>query len=389
MNGLRKLSWNFDGDKAIWGILFLMSILSLAAVYSSTGDLAFTKRGGNTEFFLFRRFLILSVGWLAVYITHKIPVKYIKVIAVAALVLTMPMLILNLAVGSRWAEIPVVNISFQFSEVAKISLLVYTAWQLAYHKERLHDYGTFLKLIIPIVIVSGLIFIGDFSSAALIFFTNLVLIFMGRAKIRHMAALMLIIVLFTAGLYKLVRTYPDFGRFATWNSRIESYLNKGENINDGNYQITQSKIAIAGGGLTGKLPGKSTQRYFLPEAHNDFIYAIIIEEYGSLIGVTLLLLYLVLLYRSIRIFMKSNRTFDRLVVLGIGFTLSFQAMINMGVSVGLFPVTGQTLPAISQGGTSVLVTFISIGIIQAITAQNEKRENESAEEMDEMTVNDE
>jgi len=380
MNWLRKLSWNFEGDKAIWGILFLMSILSLAAVYSSTGDLAFTKRGGNTEFFLFRRFLILAVGWLAAYFTHKIPVKYIKMIAVGALVFTIPMLIVNLIVGSRWAEIPVVNISFQFSEVAKITLLVYTSWQLAIHKEKLDDYGTFLKIIIPIVIVSALIFIGDFSTAALILFTNLVLIYMGRARMRHIAATMLVIVIFTAGLFKLVRTYPEFGRFATWNNRIESYLNKGEDINDGNYQITQSKIAIAGGGLTGKLPGKSTQRYFLPEAHNDFIYAIIIEEYGSLIGVTLLLLYLVLLYRSIRIFMKSTSTFNRLVVLGIGFTLAFQAMINMGVSVGIFPVTGQTLPAISQGGTSVLVTFISIGIIQAVTIQNDKKAEEQEEE---------
>ena len=376
MTWLKKLTWSFEGDKAIWTILFLMSILSLAAVYSSTGDLAFTKRGGNTEFFLFRRFIVLLVGWIAAYIAHKIPVKYIKMIAVGALIFTIPMLIVNLLLGTRWAEIPVVNISFQFSEVAKITLLVYTSWQLALHKDKLNDYRTFLKLIIPVVIVSGLIFIGDFSTAALVFFTNLVLIFMGRAKLKHLAATLALLLLFAAGLYKLVTTYPEFGRFSTWNNRIESYLNKGEDINDGNYQITQSKIAISGGGLIGKLPGKSTQRYFLPEAHNDFIYAIIIEEYGSLIGTILLLSYLILLYRSIRIFMKSKRTFDKLVVLGIGFTLSFQAMINMGVSVGIFPVTGQTLPAISQGGTSVLVTFISIGIIQAVTSQNQETEEE-------------
>ena len=375
-----KLKWSFEGDKAIWAILFLMSILSLAAVYSSTGDLAFAKRGGDTEFFLFRRFLVLIIGWAAAFITHKIPTRYIKVIALTALLLTIPMLVINLLVGSRWAEIPVVNISFQFSEVAKITLLIYTAWQLAMHRDKLDDYGTFLKLIIPLVIVSGLILLGDFSTAALIFFTNLVLIYMGRARIKHLAALTLIILLVMAGLYKLVNTYPDFGRFGIWQERLESYANKGENVNDGNYQITQSKIAIAGGGLLGKLPGKSTQRYFLPEAHNDFIYAIIIEEYGSILGIGLMFLYLILLYRSIRIFLKSERTFNRLVVLGIGFTLSFQAMINMGVSVGIFPVTGQTLPAISQGGTSVLVTFIAIGIIQAVTAeQNRQTETEEPE----------
>ncbi|MCF8231793.1 MAG: FtsW/RodA/SpoVE family cell cycle protein [Bacteroidales bacterium] len=381
MMALRKLKWSFEGDKAIWTILFLMSILSLAAVYSSTGDLAFTKMGGNTEFFLYRRFIILAIGWVAAYITHKISIRYIKIIAVATLVLIIPMLIINLIVGSRWAEIPVINISFQFSEVAKIALLVYTSWQLAYHKDKLDEYSTFLKLIIPVVIVSGLIFLGDFSTAALIFFTNFVLIFMGRAKLRHIFALTLIMVIFGTSLYQLIKTYPEFGRFSTWNNRIESFLSEDESINDGNYQITQSKIAIAGGGLLGKLPGKSTQRYFLPEAHNDFIYAIIIEEYGSLIATGLMFLYLILLYRSIRIFLRSERTFNRLVVLGIGFTISFQAMINMGVSVGLFPVTGQTLPAISQGGTSVLITFIAIGIIQAITAgQNRNSENETQED---------
>lgn len=380
MTVLRKLKWSFDGDKAIWTILFLMSILSLAAVYSSTGDLAFTKRGGDTEFFLYRRLIILIIGWVAAYITHKIPVRYIKIMAVATLILIIPMLVINLIVGSRWAEIPVVNISFQFSEVAKIALLVYTSSLLAYHKNNLGNYGTFLKLIIPVIIVSTLIFVGDFSTAALIFFTNAVLIFMGGAKLRHIFALALIMVIFGVSLYQLIRTYPEFGRFSTWNNRIESFLNENESVNDGNYQITQSKIAIAGGGLLGKLPGKSTQRYFLPEAHNDFIYAIIIEEYGSLIATGLMFLYLILLYRSIRIFLKSERTFNRLVVLGIGFAISFQAMINMGVSVGLFPVTGQTLPAISQGGTSVLVTFIAIGIIQAVTAeQNKDSENATTE----------
>ncbi|MCF8307677.1 MAG: FtsW/RodA/SpoVE family cell cycle protein [Bacteroidales bacterium] len=380
MTALKKLKWSFEGDKAIWTILFLMSILSLAAVYSSTGDLAFTKLGGDTEFFLYRRVIILAIGWIAAYITHKIPVRYIKIIAAVTLVLIIPMLIINLIVGSRWAEIPVVNISFQFSEVAKIALLVYTSSQLAYHKNNLDDYGTFLKLIIPVIIFSTLIFIVDFSTAALIFFTNFVLIFMGRAKLRHIFAIAFIMIIFGVSLYQLIRNYPDFGRFSTWNNRIESYLNEDKRVNDGNYQITQSKIAIAGGGLLGKLPGKSTQRYFLPEAHNDFIYAIIIEEYGSLIATGLMFLYLILLYRSIRIFLKSERTFNKLVVLGIGFAISFQAMINMGVSVGLFPVTGQTLPAISQGGTSVLVTFTAIGIIQAVTAeQNKNSENETAE----------
>lgn len=363
---------SFKGDRVIWGILLFMSVLSVLAIYSSTGSLAFKERGGDTEFFLLRRIVILMVSWGAAFVIHKIPVKYIKIFSVIALLVTIPFLILNLAVGSRWATLPLVGLSIQFSEIAKITLLITTAWLLTLQKDRLGEWRTFLIVILPATVVSGLVFFGDFSTAALIFFTNTILLFMGRVHLKHLFTMALVIGLLLFGLYKLINAYPEIGRFGTWKNRIENYTNPEANSNDGNYQLKQSKIAIATGGLFGKLPGKSTQRYFLPEAHNDFIYSIIIEEYGSIVGGLLTLLYLILLYRSIAIFMKSEKNFDRLVVLGIGFALSIQAMINMGVSVGIMPVTGQTLPAISQGGSSVLMTFVAIGVIQAVTSQQER-----------------
>lgn len=381
---LSKIRLKFEGDRAIWVILLFLSLLSILAIYSSTGNLAFRRLEGNTEFYLMRRVLILFVSWFAAYIIHKLPVKFIRIFAVVALVVTIPFLIVNMAIGSRWATVPLVGVSIQFSEISKIMLLITTAWLLTYFKHRLSEWRIFLILIMPATVVSVLIFFGDLSTAALIFFANTVLLFMGRAKIRHLAGMVAVIAVLLVGLYFLINTFPEFGRFGTWKSRIESYTNPKADSFDGNYQVDQSKIAIATGGLFGKLPGKSTQRYFLPEAHNDFIFAIIIEEYGSIIGgLLLVMLYIIFLYRTIAIFMKSERTFNRLVVLGIGFTLTMQAMINMGVSVGLLPVTGQTLPGISQGGTSVLMTFVSIGIIQAVTSQEERLRKQREEEEDE------
>lgn len=385
MSPLNKIRLTFEGDRAIWIILLFLSVLSMLAIYSSTGNIAFQQLAGNTEFFLMRRVLILFVSWFAAFFIHKLPVKFIRIFAVVALVVTIPFLFVNLIIGSRWATVPFVGISIQFSEISKIMLLITTAWLLTYFKHRLGEWRIFLILIMPATIVSLLIFFGDFSTAALIFFANTVLLFMGRAKIKHLFVMAVVISLLLVGLYFLINTYPEFGRFGTWKTRVESYTNPKTEGLDGNYQIEQSKIAIATGGLFGKLPGKSTQRYFLPEAHNDFIFAIIIEEYGSIVGgLLLVLLYIIFLYRSIAIFMKSKRTFNRLVVLGIGFTITLQAMINMGVSVGLLPVTGQTLPGISQGGTSVLMTFISIGIIQAVTSEEERlkkqREGEEHEQ---------
>jgi len=381
MSQLNKIRLTFEGDRAIWIILLFLSLLSMLAIYSSTGNIAFRQLEGNTEFFLMRRVLILFVSWFAAFIIHKLPVKFIRIFAVVALVVTIPFLFVNLIIGSRWATVPFVGISIQFSEISKIMLLVTTAWLLTYFKYRLGEWRIFLILILPASVVSLLIFFGDFSTAALIFFANTVLLFMGRVKKKHLFGMGVVISLLLVGLYFLINTYPEFGRFGTWKTRIESYTNPKTEGLDGNYQIEQSKIAIATGGLFGKLPGKSTQRYFLPEAHNDFIFAIIIEEYGSIIGgLLLVLLYIIFLNRSIAIFMKSERTFNRLVVLGIGFTLTLQAMINMGVSVGLLPVTGQTLPGISQGGTSVLMTFISIGIIQAVTSEEERLKKQREEE---------
>jgi cell division protein FtsW len=376
----KKIALAFDGDKTIWVILFFLSLMSLAAVYSSTGKLAYVYREGNTEYYLFRRFIFILTGWVLAYFTHKISIKYIKMFAVFGLVITIPLLAVNLFMETRWAVIPYIGVSVQISELAKITLLVYTAWQLALNKDYIKEAGTFIKLILPVFIVTGFIFIGDFSTAALIFITNLALILFNGPRLKHLLVMTAGIVVFFAILILLIYQYPDFRRFSIWKERIESRLHPDQFENSGNYQIRQAKIAIAGGGLTGKLPGKSTQRYILPEAHNDFIYAIIIEEYGSVVGLGLMFLYLIFLYRSIRIFLKSTTLFNGLLVLGIGFSISLQAMINMGVSVGVFPVTGMTLPAISQGGSSVLITFVAIGMIQAVAVRNQQTKMEDSYE---------
>lgn len=373
---LSKVKIRFEGDTAIWVIFLIMSVFSLWIIYSSTGDIAFDKLDGDTGYFLRRRFKFLFFSWVLAYIVHKIPVKYIKIIAVFGLLISIPLLSFNLFIGSRWVRIPLIGLSIQFSEIAKYALLVTTAWLITHFRHRLHETKYFLIILSPVILITGLIILGDGSTAALIFISCVVLIYMGRAKLTHLAYLLGILAVSMVIGYQIISAFPDFYRFGTWKNRIDNYMNKDvlEDFDDNHFQISRSKFAIASGGLRGKGPGKSTIRYILPEAHNDFIYAIIIEEYGSILGAILLSFYIMLLYRSIRIFYKSKKQFNGLVVLGIGFTISIQAMVNMAVSTDAMFVTGQTLPAISQGGTSVFMTFIGIGIIQAVTSQQEEPE---------------
>jgi len=373
--------FNFiKGDKVIWLIVIFLSVFSVLAVYSSTGTLAYRYQGGNTSYYLLKHFLILIFGFVLMYIAHLVKYTYFSRISQIALFVSIPLLIFTLFSGTninqanRWLTLPIINLSFQSSDFAKLALIMYVARLLTKKQDQIKDFkSAFLPVMLPIIVICALILPANFSTAAILFTTCLVLLFIGRINLKYILTLVMIGI--TALIFFLTILYnsPYQGRFGTWKSRIESYLNP-ENI-DGNYQTEQSKIAIATGGFFGKFPGNSTQRNFIPHPYSDFIFAIIIEEYGLLGGVVIVFLYLMLLFRSFRIVSKSPGTFSAFLTFGLSFSLVFQAMINMGVAVNIFPVTGQPLPLISMGGTSIWFSSLAVGIILSVSKELETEKN--------------
>ncbi|MCK9220471.1 MAG: FtsW/RodA/SpoVE family cell cycle protein [Bacteroidales bacterium] len=367
------------GDKVIWIIVIILCIFSLLAVYSSTGTLAYKKQHGNTEYYLFKHLLILGFGLALMYITHLIKYTYYSRISQIGLILTFPLLLItmisgtNLNEANRWLTVPYVNLTFQSSDVAKLFLIMYLARILSKKQEMVQNFRKgFLPVIIPVILVTVMILPANFSTAAILFVTCLVLMFIGRISMKYMVSLVGLGIVGIVMIFFLSKTFPAiFPRGTTWVARIDHFINNEEAEPDATYQVDQAKIAIVSGGILGKSPGKSTQRNFLPHPYSDFIFAIIIEEYGLVGGVFILLLYLILFFRVIRIASRSQGNFGSLLAIGIGFSLVFQALINMAVAVNLFPVTGQTLPLISMGGTSIWFTSISIGIILSVSRRSE------------------
>lgn len=388
MSSIRK---NIKGDKVIWTVVAILSIFSVLAVYSSTGTLAYKYQSGNTEYYLLKHFGILVLGLVLMFLSHMVPYKYYARISQLAIWISVPLLLYTLLFGtnlneaSRWYTLPLINITFQPSDLAKLALIIYVARLLSKHQDEIEDFKKgFITVMIPIIIVTMLILPSNLSTAAMIFSTCLVLMFVGRIKFRYLLFLVLAgIVGFALLILLAVNTPKLSGRFGTWQNRIESFTS-GES--DANYQVEQAKIAIANGGIFGKMPGNSVQKNFLPHPYSDFIYAIIIEEFGLLGGGLVVLLYLILLFRAVKIVMKSPRNFAAFLTFGVAFSLVFQAMVNMMVAVNLLPVTGQTLPLISMGGTSIWFTSISIGIILSVSREieeaqaMEKKENLKTEE---------
>lgn len=370
---------NIKGDRVLWVVVIILSVFSLLAVYSSTGTLAYKKQGGNTEYYLLKHFIILVFGFALMYLTHKIKYIYFSRISQLALVVSVILLILTLIFGStindasRSLTVPVLNLTFQSSDFAKLALIMYTARILSKKQDKIKDFKTaFLPIMWPILLICALIVPENFSTAAILFATCLVLMFIGRVNIRYIFSLVgsgILILILVMGIVYIVK--PDNNRLQTWENRLQNFAD-GDKGEDG-YQVEQSKIAIATGGVFGKMPGKSTQRNFLPHPYSDFIYAIIIEEYGLFGGILLVLLYLIILFRGTRIVVKSPGNFGAFLAIGVSFSLVFQAMINMAVAVNLFPVTGQPLPFISMGGTSIWFTSISIGIILSVSREIENK----------------
>jgi cell division protein FtsW len=364
------------GDKVIWAIVILLSVFSLLAVYSSSGTLAYKYQGGNTEYYMIKHFMILSFGFMLMYFAHLVKYSYYSRIFQIALYIAIPLLVLTLVAGlnlndaKRVLPLPF-NLSFQTSDLAKLTLIVYLARLLTKKQDQIKDFkSAFVPLMLPILIVCGLILPSNFSTAALLFVTSLVLMFIGRVNMSYILSLVLIgAVILTVFILVLYTSAGDNqGRMWTWKNRIDNYISPDKNDNS-TYQVDQSKIAIASGGIFGKGPGNSTQRNFLPHPYSDFIFAIIIEEYGLVGASFIVLFYLILFYRAVKIVTVIPKKFGAFLTIGVAFNLVFQALINMGVAVNILPVTGQPLPLVSMGGTSIWFTSLSIGIILSVSKE--------------------
>lgn len=371
---LKKFASYFKGDRAIWLIALLLGVSSLLLVYSSIVTLAYKHHEGNTFYYLFRHGLFIGLGFVIMFVTHKMKYTYFSRISQLLLYLSIPLLLLTLLIGSnlnnavRWLVIPIINQSFQTSDLAKVGLVMYLARMLYLKRDVLHNFKeSFIPMIIPVGIVCALILPANFSTAAVLFFTSMVIMFMGGTPIKHFLSLIPVGIVAAAAIFLVVQFAPEvFPRAKTWQKRIERYSENKKDAN-GNYQIEQAKIAIAKGGIAGRGPGNSNQRNFLPHPYSDFIYAIVIEEYGLFGGFFILMLYLILFFRTVKISQKTDNRFAQLLATGLCFLLVFQGFINMAVAVNLVPVTGQPLPLVSMGGTSTWFTCLSLGIILSVS----------------------
>lgn len=389
------------GDKVIWAIVVLLALVSMLAVYSSTGLLAYKYNRGNTEVYLFKQVIFTAIGLGIIYFSHRVNYTLYSRVARILFMVSIPLLVytlffgLKLNEGSRWIRLPIINLTFQTSDLAKLSLFMFLSRLLSKKQEVIKDFKKgFIPVIIPVGIICVLIAPANLSTALLVGATSMLLLFIGRVSTKHLlmtigVALIpvTLLVMLAVGFYdkkeEKCAELPFFlhiARMPTWISRVQNFIYDSKQVDkDENYQINQSKIAIAKGGLLGLGPGNSQTRNFLPHPYSDFIFAIIIEEYGLAGGGFLLFVYLLFLLRSIRIFKKCPYAFGAFLALGLSFTLVIQALINMAVTVNLFPVTGVTLPLVSMGGSSFLFTCLAIGIILSVARNVEQLEAPAAE----------
>ncbi|HEY0677555.1 MAG TPA: FtsW/RodA/SpoVE family cell cycle protein [Chitinophagaceae bacterium] len=395
-SSLRNLGQRARGDKVIWAIVVILGLVSLLAVYSSTGLLAYKMNRGNTEVYLFKQVVFISLGITVIYFMHRVNYTFYSRLAVILFLLSIPLLLytlfygVTLNEGSRWIRVPVINLTFQTSDLAKLALFMYVSRQLSRRQYLVKDFKKgFLPVIIPVGVICLLIAPANLSTALLLGASCLMLMFIGRVRLKYLLVTIGIALLPVIMLITLATAYYDkqeqkceelpavlqVSRIPTWIKRVQNFMYASKDFDkDDNYQINQAKIAIAKGGWLGAGPGNSESRNFLPHPYSDFIYAIIIEEYGLIGGACLMFIYILFLFRSIRIFRKCPYAFGAFLALGLSFTLVIQALTNMAVNVNLFPVTGVTLPLVSMGGSSFLFTCVSIGIILSVARNVEQKE---------------
>ncbi len=373
----------FRGDRYLWGIIALFMFISLLSVYSSSVSVAYASHHGNTFYFLRTQFIMLMLGLLIIVVTHWIPyIKYMQFAAIglgASIVLLGITLVAGVSINeaTRWLEIPVIGLRLQTSDIAKVALVLYLARGLTIYQNELNNFSTVTwKLVVPVGVVCALIMPENLSTSVMIFMISMIILFIGRVPIKFLlayAGMGLAAVVLFAALLLVVK--KDDNRVQVWKNRIETFFS-GESSPDADYQSNQAKIAISTGKLFGKLPGGSTQRNMLPQSNSDFIFAIIVEEYGLFGAIIVILSYLALMFRGIQIARKCDYAFPALMVLGLTVMIVFQAFLNMLVAVGLFPVTGQTLPMISWGRTSVMVISFSLGAILSVSRVMNMRERQ-------------
>jgi len=390
------------GDRVIWAIVIILTLASLLLVYSSTGSLAYRMSKSN-ESYLFKQFAFIIFGLFIIYWAHRINYTIYSRVAIILFLASVPLLIYTLAAGvelnagSRWIKLPVINMTMQTSDLAKLALFMYLGRQLSRKQKVIKDFKKgFLPILSPVILICGLIAPANLSTAILIAGTSFILMFIGRVNTKHILATLgiaFIPIVLLVGI--AISTYDKethetkklpgiltMGRIPTWISRVQTfYYGSNELESDKTYQVNQAKIAIAKGGILGVGPGNSEQRNFLPHSYSDFIYAIIIEEYGLFGAAFIVFIYLLFLYRCIRIYKRCPYAFGAFLALGLSFMLAIQAMANMAVNVGLFPNTGVTLPLVSMGGSSFLFTCLSIGIILSVSRNVEQQEGTQVEEI--------
>ncbi len=382
---MSKLNQTFQGDRTIWIIVVILSFIGILAVYSATGTLAFAKQKGNTEFYFLRHIFYLSIGWFLLFFIHKIPFKYYSRIVQIGFWLSLGLLYLTLIIGSQINNatrvISLGGITFQPSDMAKLFLVMYIARFLSKKQDEVETLGVFGKIILTIIAVIIPIIPENLSTALVVMTTSTLLLYIGRIRYKYIFMLvggaLLAFGLFLAFIFTIDISKFEDSRLPTWKKRIETYMGNDEDGNSG-YQQMQSKIAIATGGLLGKGPGHSTQRNFLPHPYSDFVFAIIVEEYGIAGGIIVIGCFIVLIVRCLKIVIESQRSFAALAVLGIAFSTSFQAFVHMGVSVGKLPVTGLTLPLVSMGGTSLILNSVAFGFILGISRHIEEEKIKDA-----------
>jgi cell division protein FtsW len=402
------------GDKVIWALVAVLVLVSLLVVYSATGSLAYKMYKGNTEVYLFKQVVFIAIGFCVIYFAHLVNYTIYSRVAKILFLLSIPLLAytlffgVTLNEGSRWIKLPIINMTMQTSDLAKLALFMYLARMLSRRQNHIKDFKKgFLPVVLPVALTCLLIAPANLSTALLLGASCMVLLFIGRVSGKHLFLTILVAMIPVAFLIMAAvvkhksggdetpvkeKSSHLFARVDTWISRVENFMYGTKEIdNDNLYQVNQAKIAISNGGFFGVGPGNSTQRNFLPQAYNDFIYSIIMEEYGFVGGAFIIFIYLAFLFRSIRLFKRCPYAFGAFLALGLSFTLVLQAMANMAVNVNLFPVTGVTLPLVSMGGSSFLFTCLSIGIILSVARNVEQIEGKqkAAEAAEKAELNEE
>ena len=374
MSAVKKIG----GDKAIWIVVIALAIFSFLPVYSASSNFGVNLIFSN----IIKHVSIIFIGIMIMYSTHLLDYKYFKGLSLIVLPLVIFLLffasfqgnVIDGANANRWLNIPILDISFQPSTLASIFLLIYLSNFLSKEKNKnLSLTKTFLLMWLPIILVVGLILPSNFSTALLIFIMSTMIIFIAGYKLKHLTVLFLLFIFLISSFLYTVNKFPDIipNRVDTWTNRIENFVNN--DIDDtSNYQINRAKAAIANGKIFGVGAGKSSMKYILPQSTSDFIFSIIAEEYGIIVSLIILLLYVVLLFRIIITSYRSQTKFGQLVSVAVGIPVVFQAFTNMAVAVQLIPVTGQPLPLVSTGGTSIWITFLAMGILLSVSKNNIK-----------------